>query len=489
MHQTHAHRISQKRLNKAPNKNITEWMTKKSYGIALLGGVVVVYAVLHFFQLHHEHNTPIGFLAESMVFLGLVLFVYNGLHEKLSETVTQKANESKKFAISAKRATMALSVINDIDDRIMGCTDVTSIFYHACNRLAQCPNFNLVWVGIPNEGPDKTIDIVASAGPATAYLEGDHIGWGAQTTGINLTRLAVRSHKIQKLNNRIDTSWYERVAPYGIRSTLAVPIMVSGRVVAVLRVYSTKKNDFQKFELSMFSMLAKHLAYTFRSVDGISEIHRTISERDKLQYKLENVLLGTVSSLSRTIEKRDPYTAGHQQSVARISVAIGKKIGLSEERLNVLRLGALIHDIGKVGVPADILTKPTSLSPAEYTIIQEHTTAGYDILEKLDYEPIKRIVIEHHERLDGSGYPKGLTKDDILLESRIVSVADVIDSVTCHRPYRPALGIQKAREIIRKGNGHHFDPEVVKAFEELYREGFSFARGKGDEPLTVAVMN
>ncbi|MCW8915392.1 MAG: HD domain-containing protein [Magnetovibrio sp.] len=482
MYQTHAQRLPQKKIKQASGKTISKLLMKKSYGIAMLGGVVVVYAILHFFQLHDDHKTPLGFLIESVIFLGLVLYIFNILHEKLQQSVITKATESKKFAISAKRATMALSVVNEIDDRIMGCSDVISIFYHTCNRLAQCPNFNLVWVGMPDDGSDKKVNIVASAGAATGYIEGSYVGWGARSSGTNLTGMAIRSHKTQVMNSRLDTNWYNKVSAYGIRSTIAVPILVSGRVVAVMRVYSTKRNDFHKFELSMFNMLAKHLAYTFRSVDGISEIDRTVQERDKLQCKLENVLLGTISSLSRTLEHRDPYTAGHQQAVAKISVAIGKEMGLTEDRLNILHLGALIHDIGKIGVPADILTKPSKLTSAEYSIIQEHPKTGYEILESLEFEPIKRIVVEHHERLDGSGYPKGLTKDDILLESRIVSVADVIDSVTCHRPYRPALGIEKARQIIKKGNGHHFDPEVVKAFETLFQNGYSFTRDEETKP-------
>lgn len=405
--------------------------------------------------------------------------------------VAVKDVEAMQHANKASRAALAFSMVTEIDKRIMGSNNLISIYQHTCNRLVQCDNYNLVWIGVPDDGPDKKVNIMCSAGPAVNYLEALDVGWGSTTSGSGLTGAAARTHQTQILNNiqhaKLYKPWHKRTAQFGLKSTIAVPVMVAGRVAAILRVYSPQHDGFHLLEKHVLEILADHLSYAIRSVDGVSEINRAVHERDTLQQKLGGVLMGTVNALARTIEKRDPYTAGHQQSVCNISIALGQKLGLSQERLDVLRLGSLIHDIGKVGVPADILTKPSKLSEAEYSIIKEHSMAGYEILGDLDFEPVKRIVVEHHERLDGSGYPKGLTKDDIMLESRIVSVADVIDSVTSHRPYRPALGIEKAREILHEGNGNLFDPDVVAAFDDLYREGFHFVSQQGDELKLKAV--
>jgi putative nucleotidyltransferase with HDIG domain len=168
---------------------------------------------------------------------------------------------------------------------------------------------------------------------------------------------------------------------------------------------------------------------------------------------------------------RDPHTAGHQQRAAQLSCAIAKEIGLSEEQISGLRLAGLIHDIGKVRVPAEILMNPDGLSEPEFMMIKAHPRLGYEILKTIDFPwPVAQIVLQHHERMDGSGYPSGLAGDDIIMEARILAVADVVDAMASHRPYRPALGIKKALEEIAENKGVLYDSRAADACLRLFAE-------------------
>lgn len=179
---------------------------------------------------------------------------------------------------------------------------------------------------------------------------------------------------------------------------------------------------------------------------------------------LGTVLEQTVTAMGTVIEKRDPYTAGHQARVAALAVRVAQKIGLDAAQANGLRLASLCHDVGKVSVPADILNKPGMLSAIEFDFVRTHARAGHDILTQIDFPwPIADIVLQHHERLDGSGYPQGLRGDQILLEARILAVCDIVDAMTSDRPYRTARGIDAARDELRRGRGELYDPAVVDA--------------------------
>ncbi len=185
-------------------------------------------------------------------------------------------------------------------------------------------------------------------------------------------------------------------------------------------------------------------------------------ELDMARQELIDTLEQTVAMLSRAIEMRDPYTDGHQKRVSLLAVAIAEEMGLPPKIITGIRLGSLIHDVGKIRVPAEILSTPRRLSPIEMEIIKTHPQAGYDILAGVAFPwPVARLVLEHHERLDGSGYPNGLAGDAICLEARISAVADVVETMTSHRPYRPALGIETAVDEIKKNRGTLYDPEVV----------------------------
>jgi len=182
----------------------------------------------------------------------------------------------------------------------------------------------------------------------------------------------------------------------------------------------------------------------------------------KANERLSSILDGTIKAMSLAVESRDPYTAGHQERVSDIATAIAIRMDFSEERIHYLKMAGMIHDIGKISVPAEILCKPTRLSEAEFNIMKEHPLTGYKILKEIEFPyPLAKIVYQHHERLDGSGYPNGLSGDEIYMEAKILAVADVVEAMASHRPYRPSLGIDIAIDEIKKNRGRMFDPDVV----------------------------
>ena len=211
-------------------------------------------------------------------------------------------------------------------------------------------------------------------------------------------------------------------------------------------------------------------------------IYSDITEGEKAAEKIQETLdrlnkaiLGIIQVLMATIEKRDPYTAGHQRRVADLAWAIGREMGLSSTRLEGLRLAGAIHDIGKIGVPVEILSKPTRLTKNEYSLIQSHCQVGFDIIQGIDFSwPIGKMILQHHERMDGSGYPHRLKGEEILLEARILAVSDVVEAMATHRPYRPALGIEAALEEVESDQSAIYDPAVAAACLKLFREmGYS----------------
>ena len=187
--------------------------------------------------------------------------------------------------------------------------------------------------------------------------------------------------------------------------------------------------------------------------------------------KLQSTLEGTIQTLVSAIEMGDPYTAGHQRRVAQVACAIAGEMGLPGEQVEGIRMAGLIHDIGKITVPAQILNRPGRLSDLENSFIKTHPQVGYDILKTIEFPwPVARIVLQHHERMNGSGYPEGLSGDEILIEARIIAVADVVEAMSSHRPYRPALGVDKALEEISQNKGLLYDPESVDACLKLLLE-------------------
>ena len=248
---------------------------------------------------------------------------------------------------------------------------------------------------------------------------------------------------------------------YGIRHTITSP---EGR-----RVYLSVNG-------APISDEKGNISEVVFSIDDVTEQRRAEEKISETVGKLKRGIDDTIRAMAMIVEERDPYTAGHQERVANLSVAIAQDLNLSEEQINGIRMAGMIHDIGKMKVPAEILSKPTKLSHIEFELIKSHAEIGYRILEPIAFPyPVAKIAYQHHERINGSGYPQGLKGDEILIEARIIAVADVVEAMASHRPYRPALGIDAALEEIDRNKGTFYDADVAGVCLRLFREkGFRF---------------
>ena len=219
----------------------------------------------------------------------------------------------------------------------------------------------------------------------------------------------------------------------------------------------------------------KHVAVAF-SID-ITERKAAEERTTAMVTQLESLMEQSVRTIALIVETRDPYTAGHQRRVSELAIAIAADMGLDDHITAGLRVAGQLHDVGKTAVPSEILSKPGALADMEFNIVKEHARAGHEILAEIDFPwPVAEIVWQHHERLDGSGYPRGLANGEIMLEARILAVADVVEAMSAHRPYRAALGVDSAIEEIESGAGILYDPEVVRACVHLFRDaGFQFS--------------
>jgi PAS domain S-box-containing protein len=255
----------------------------------------------------------------------------------------------------------------------------------------------------------------------------------------------------------------------GARTYAGFPVIVGGRAIGVLSCLFTGDAMLRESQLELLRVLGRAAAVE-------EERRNAIEDRVLGLAQLEQAMERTVGTLSGAMGTRDPYTAGHEKRVSQLAVAIGKKVGLEDDDLRLLRLAATVHDLGKITVPAEILSKPTRLSEAEFAIIKRHSEAGWELLEPAGLPAsVTDAVLQHHERLDGSGYPAGLEDEEIGEFGRIIAVADVVEAMSSHRPYRPAIGVEPALEEIEEGRGVRFDERAADACLQLFRdEGFAF---------------
>lgn len=235
---------------------------------------------------------------------------------------------------------------------------------------------------------------------------------------------------------------------------------------------STLLDNYAEMKISYEQLVAVNNDLKF----NIWELQQRLGKEEdtrktKVSPEEKKYLMDTVTALGLLVEKRDLYTARHQKKVAFLACRIASRMKLDKERYEGLYIAAMLHDIGKIGVPSEILSKPGKLTEAEFELIKTHVQNAYDILSKINFPwPVADIVMQHHERINGSGYPKGLTGKDILLEAKIISVADVVEAITAHRPYKPALGISYALKEVKKYSGIYYEPEVVEACIQVCTE-------------------
>ena len=234
--------------------------------------------------------------------------------------------------------------------------------------------------------------------------------------------------------------------------------------------------DFKSLDMWLFiTVYSQKPGYFVALFEDITERRQTLEDLRLSANRLRRTVEGAVEAMGAMIAARDPYTAGHEKRVTELAVAIAADMRQDEATIEGLRLAGLVHDVGKLTIPAEILNKPSLLTPIEFELIKGHSEAAYEILKSIEFDyPIADIVVQHHERLDGSGYPAGLSGDAILPAARILAVADVVEAMASHRPYRAALGVEAALDEIRAGGGTRYEAAAVAACERVFAQGFVF---------------
>ena len=389
--------------------------------------------------------------------------LWNG--ERQFQVVYQDITERKQAAEQVKKLYSLQTAVRYINEALLKVDDEPALFEQVCHFLTDVEFIRFCWIGLADKESRK-LKPVAYSGFEDGYLSSLKIRLGGSAGSRGPVGTAIKTSQPCAVadikNDPAFPPWREAALKRGYVSSLAVPLIHDTEVIGVLSVYSGSKGAFGDAEINFLAEAAADIAL------GI----RTLRLRRQLQQSLASLgkaLEGTVSALASVAEVKDPYTAGHQQRVTRLAVAIATEMGLPQEQIEGIHVAGTLHDVGKLYIPAEILSKPGKLNEVEFNLVKMHSQAGYDILKTVEFPwPVAQIVLQHHERLDGSGYPQGLRGEDILLEAKILAVADVVEAMASHRPYRPSLGMGQALDEISQKSGILYDPEVVDACFKLF---------------------
>jgi PAS domain S-box-containing protein/putative nucleotidyltransferase with HDIG domain len=362
--------------------------------------------------------------------------------------------------VSLTRVNHALNVLGKTNEALVRATDEQGLLDAMCKALVEHGGYRVAWIGLTAERPGLALRALATGG-----------GEEATATEERLAGFAMAEAVLRKGEASIEQDLSNRPGTNGsaIGSRMVLPLTERGAVLGVLTICAPLPNAFTEDEAALLRQLAANLAF------GIASM-RERGRREASEHGLRRAMEAAVQAIASTLEMRDPYTAGHQRDVAKLAVAIAHETGVPEGEIEGIYLAAVVHDIGKIRIPIDILSKPGPLTGLEYELIQTHAQIGYDIMRQVDFPwPVAEMILEHHERLDGSGYPRGLKADAILPGAKILAVADVVQAMSMRRPYRGAFGEAAALDEIERGRGTLYDPAAVDACLKLFREkGFRF---------------
>jgi PAS domain S-box-containing protein/putative nucleotidyltransferase with HDIG domain len=388
------------------------------------------------------------------------------------EDVTEQ-EVARERLVSTGRALRALSWCNQT---LVRAEDEQALLTDVCKVGVDQGGYRMAWVGYAEDDEARSVRPMAYAGHVDGFFDEVHYSWGDQD--IEHSGLAGRAIRLKEpvivrtMENDARYRLFAKEARVrGYASAAAFPLLDAERqVFGAITFVSGHYEAFDHDEMALLHELATDLAY------GVEAL-RTKDMREKFEgdvlvanEHLRGLLRAVVEAMSRVVEARDPYTKGHEVRVARLARAIAAELGMRADDKEGIEVAGLVHDLGKVGIPAEILTKPGALTDIERQLVREHPASGYEILKDIDFTwPVAETVLEHHERLDGSGYPKGLKGDEILPGARVLAVADVVEAMASHRPYRPALSLEAA--LAEVGDTSRYDPEVAAACVRLFESG------------------
>jgi PAS domain S-box-containing protein len=366
-----------------------------------------------------------------------------------------------------EKVTRALTALGRADALIVHARDAASLQQEICQVIRDAGDYEMVWIGRAERDENKSVRVVAQAGSHPDRIAGLGITWGDGESGRGPTGTAIRTGLPQFVQDFEHSSWPEsrrRTAlSAGFKGAAALPLRDESGIFGALSIVANEPSHFDQEEAKLLTELADDLSY------GIMALQSRAGRVAALE-RLERSMEDMIGRIAATVEMRDSYTAGHEARVAEIAVAIAQGMGLPADKVHGIRLASMVHDLGKIRIPAEFLSKPGKLLPTEFEVVKGHAQAGYEILEPVEFPwPIAEVALQHHERLDGSGYPQGLKGEAIILEARIIAVADVVEAMMSHRPFRAALGLEAALAEIEKGKGTLYDPAAVDACVKAFR--------------------
>lgn len=380
--------------------------------------------------------------------------------------------EEEKKLLRLNRVYRTIAICNQY---MIHAANVKILVQGVCNTLVNEGGYHVAWVGFADNSEKKRVIPQASAGIELSYLEDLDLTWADNERGQGPDSRCIREGKPVVVGDYSkDTGmlfWKAVYRKLGFASSVTIPLKRKEVIFGAISIYSDQQNDFEHDEIVLLVDMASDIAYGINSIWVQQEREALLMESIKHEQSLVMLLESTIQAIATIVEKRDPYTAGHQRRVAKLAVAIAQKMGINPDRVEGLRLASIVHDIGKVSVPTEILTNPNQLDPNDFEVVKTHPVIGFEILRELKFStPVAQIVSQHHERLNGTGYPNHLKGEHILVESRILAVADVVEAIISHRPYRPARSVSEALEEIEKASGEYYDSDVVNACCKLFRE-------------------
>ncbi len=382
--------------------------------------------------------------------------------------------ERKKAEKELKRVNRALRTLSAGNLALVKATKEDELLHTITNVIVEKGGYALATVVYADDNIEKSMTLKAWSSKDIDYFYDGSLSWGEKGDGKLPSITAIQSSKTEICkdieNGTRYKPWKDACKAHSFTSNIALPLIDKDKVFGALSIYAYQKDSFDTDEVHLLEELTNDLAY------GIMNL-RTHVEHEGHLLLLQQSLEQSIQAIAATVESRDPYTAGHQRRVAELATAIAKEMNLSDNEIQGIHFASIIHDLGKIHVPSEILSKPGKLNEFEYKLIQMHPQTGYDILKDIKFPwPIAKIILQHHEKIDGSGYPQGLKGNEILLESKIVALADVVEAMSSHRPYRPSVGIDAALDEIRHGRGSSYEPSVVDACLELFeKENFTFS--------------
>ncbi|MFH2133612.1 MAG: MASE3 domain-containing protein [Pseudomonadota bacterium] len=384
----------------------------------------------------------------------------------------QRTIEAEEALQHANRALKTLSAGNKT---LLHAREERALLEAMCRAAVEKGGYLLAWVGYVQQDEARSIKPEVWHAVQPGYVESllstlQEVALNNGPSGVTL-RSGETTVCQDIANDPLFVPWRDVALQYGYRASISLPLRDNGSVFATLALYAATTHAFTEDEIALLSEMGEDLSFGIRNLRMRAERDQAVQEKQQFLETIQQGLQDTVQAIAATVEMRDPYTAGHQRRVADLAAAIAGEMGLTHEEIFAIHLAGVVHDLGKISIPAEILSKPGRLNEIEYSFIKTHPQSGYDILKDIDFQwPVAEMVLQHHERMDGSGYPQGLKGEQILPGARILAVADVIEAMASHRPYRTGLGIESALQEIRAHRGTGFDADVADAALRLFSE-------------------